>query len=67
MRMYDLILKKRNGGKLNKEEIEYIVQGFINEEVKDYQMAAFLMAVYLGVWMRRKLIILQNVCVGVVI
>lgn len=46
MRMYDLILKKRNGAVLTKEEIEYIVHGFTNEEIPDYQMSAFLMAVY---------------------
>lgn len=46
MRMNDLILKKRNGKTLTKEEIEYIVNGFTNEEIPDYQMSAFLMAVY---------------------
>ncbi len=46
MRPYDVILKKRNGEKLSKEEIEFMVMGFVNGEVPDYQMAAFLMAVY---------------------
>jgi len=46
MRAYDVILKKRNGGKLTKEEIEYMVNGYVRGEVPDYQMAAFLMAVY---------------------
>lgn len=46
MRPYDIILKKRNGGKLNKEEINYMVMGYVNGEIPDYQMAALLMAIY---------------------
>lgn len=46
MRMYDLILKKRNGEVLSKEEITYIVNHYTEGSVPDYQMAAFLMAVY---------------------
>lgn len=46
MRPYDIILKKRNGGTLSREEIEFMVSGYVNGEIKDYQMAAFLMAVY---------------------
>lgn len=46
MRMYDLIMKKRNGGTLTKEEIEYMVQGFTAGEIPDYQMSAMMMAVY---------------------
>lgn len=45
MRMYDLIYKKRNGISLNKEEIDWMVQGYTNGEIPDYQMSAFLMAV----------------------
>ncbi len=46
MRPYDVILKKRNGGTLSREEIEFMVSGYVSGEIKDYQMAAFLMAVY---------------------
>lgn len=46
MRMYDLIMKKRNGGTLTKEEIEFMVQGFTKGEIPDYQMSAMMMAVY---------------------
>ncbi len=46
MRMYDVIMKKRNGGQLSKEEIKYIVEGYTNGTIPDYQMSAFLMAVY---------------------
>lgn len=46
MRAYDLILKKRNGESLSREEIYHLVHGFVRGEIPDYQMAAFLMAVY---------------------
>ncbi len=45
MRMYDLITKKKNGKILSSEEISYIVKGFTEGEIPDYQMSAFLMAV----------------------
>lgn len=45
MRMVDLILKTRAGEELARQEIEYIVNGFVNGDVPDYQMAAWLMAV----------------------
>lgn len=43
--MYDLILKKKKGQKLNKDEIDFIVKGYTRDEIPDYQMSAFLMAV----------------------
>lgn len=46
MRMYDLIMKKRNGGRLDREEIEYMVNGFTVGEIPDYQMSAMMMAIY---------------------
>jgi pyrimidine-nucleoside phosphorylase len=45
--MYDLINKKKNGEVLTKQEIEYIVSGYTNGTIPDYQMSAFLMAVCL--------------------
>jgi len=42
----ELIMKKRGGGKLTAPEIEFLVQGFLSGEVPQYQMAAFLMAVF---------------------
>ena len=47
MRIYDLIAKKRDGGTHSREELEAIVNGFVSGEVADYQMAAWMMAVYL--------------------
>lgn len=46
MRAYDLIQKKRNGGALNPEELAFLVDGYVAGRVPDYQMSAFLMAVY---------------------
>lgn len=47
MRMYDCISAKKSGKELSKEAIEYIVNGFTDGSIPDYQMAAFLMAVCL--------------------
>ncbi len=46
MRAYDLILKKRNGGNLRLEEIEFLIGGYLSGEIPEYQIAAWLMAVY---------------------
>ena len=46
MRMYDLIMKKRNGGSLSREEIEYMITEYTADRIPDYQMSAMMMAVY---------------------
>ena len=46
MRMYDLIMEKRNGGKLSEEEIRWMIESYTSGEIPDYQMAAMMMAVY---------------------
>ncbi|MBQ3972415.1 MAG: pyrimidine-nucleoside phosphorylase [Selenomonadaceae bacterium] len=46
MRMYDLIMKKRNGGVLTDLEIEEMITGYVKGEVADYQMSAMLMAIW---------------------
>lgn len=46
MLMYDVIEKKKRGNVLSKEEIEYVVEGYTNGTISDYQMSAFLMAVW---------------------
>ena len=46
MRMYDLILKKRNGGKLTKEEIDFFVKGVTEKTVEPYHVSALMMAIY---------------------
>ncbi len=42
----ELIRKKRNGGTLSRDELHRFISGFVNNDVPDYQMSAFLMAVY---------------------
>lgn len=46
MRMYDLIIKKRNGGTLSREEIEGMVGDYTCGKIPDYQMSAMMMAIY---------------------
>lgn len=46
MRMVDLIEKKRDGHALTKEEISYVISGYTEGSIPDYQMSAFQMAVY---------------------
>lgn len=46
MRMYDIIMKKRNGGELSREEIEFFVAGYTKGEIPDYQASALMMAIY---------------------
>lgn len=46
MRMYDLILKKRNGEILSDNEIDFFVHGVTDGTIPDYQISAFMMAVY---------------------
>ena len=46
MRMYDLIIKKRGGFSLSKEEIDFMVKGFTDGTIPDYQMSAMMMAIY---------------------
>ena len=46
MRMYDIIKKKRDGGALSKEEIDFFIKGYVNGSIPDYQASAFCMAVF---------------------
>ncbi len=46
MRVYDLIQKKRDGGELTADEISMLLSGYAAGEIPDYQMSAFLMAVF---------------------
>jgi pyrimidine-nucleoside phosphorylase len=46
MRTVDLIQRKRNGEELSSEEITWLVDGYTKGAIPDYQVAAFLMAVY---------------------
>ena len=46
MRTVDLIHRKRDGEELSTEEIAYVVDGYTNGTIPDYQASAFLMAVF---------------------
>ncbi|HBY64797.1 MAG TPA: thymidine phosphorylase, partial [Acholeplasmataceae bacterium] len=46
MHMIDIIAKKRDGNVLTKEEISFLIEGYTKGRIPDYQMSAFLMAVY---------------------
>lgn len=46
MRMYDIIRKKRDGGELSKEEINFFIDGYVKGEIPDYQASALLMAIF---------------------
>ncbi len=46
MRVPELIQRKRDGEELDQEELAFLVEGYNRGEIPDYQMAAFLMAVY---------------------
>jgi pyrimidine-nucleoside phosphorylase len=46
MNPLSLIKKKRAGERLSREELQFLVEGFTEGEIPDYQMSAFLMAVY---------------------
>ena len=45
MRMYDLILKKKQGKELNTEEINWMIKEFTEGRIPDYQMSAMTMAI----------------------
>ena len=45
MTMYDLILKKKKGLELTEEEIRYMIEGYTNGSIPDYQMSAMTMAI----------------------
>jgi len=46
MRAYDIIHKKREGKKLSKEELEFLINGYVKGDIPDYQMSAWAMAVF---------------------
>lgn len=46
MLMVDIIRKKRDGGSLTKEEIEFFINGYVKGEIPDYQVSALMMAIF---------------------
>lgn len=60
MRMYDVIEKKKRGEELTAEEISYAISGYVREEIPDYQMSAFLMAIYFQGMTDKELLLLTD-------
>src|SRR5574344_2610007 len=48
MNIVDIIIKKKNKQELTKEEIDFVIENYVNEEIKDYQMSSLLMAIVLN-------------------
>ncbi|MBS3813077.1 pyrimidine-nucleoside phosphorylase, partial [Candidatus Bipolaricaulota bacterium] len=46
MSFLDTLVKKRNGEKLSASEINRLVENYVSGDIPDYQMSAFLMAIY---------------------
>ena len=47
MRIVDIIIKKREGLELTKEEIYFVINGYVSGNIPDYQVSSFLMAIFL--------------------
>ena len=60
MNVYEIIDKKKRGLELNQTEIEYLINGYVKNEIPDYQISAWLMAVYFQGMTDRELLALTN-------
>ena len=60
MNVYEIIDKKKRGLELNQTEIEYLINGYVNNEIPDYQISAWLMAFYFQGMTDRELLALTN-------
>ena len=45
--MYEIISKKRDGRELERDEIVFVISGYVRGDIPDYQVAAWLMAIYI--------------------
>jgi len=57
----DIINKKRLKGELTKEELQYVVDNYLNENIKDYQMSSLLMAICINGMSEEETINLTNI------
>ncbi|MFB0920000.1 MAG: thymidine phosphorylase, partial [Oscillospiraceae bacterium] len=60
MNTSDLIIKKRSGGELSEAEYSYLIKNYVAGSIPDYQMSAFLMAVYFRGMTERETLFLSN-------
>ncbi|WP_141433399.1 pyrimidine-nucleoside phosphorylase [Bacillus sp. 03113] len=63
MRMVDLIEKKRNGKELTEEEIHFIIKGYTEDSIPDYQISALTMAIYFQGMTEKEIAYLTNAMV----
>jgi pyrimidine-nucleoside phosphorylase len=63
MRTVDLIHRKRDGEELSPEEIASLIEGYLRDEIPDYQISAFLMAVFFSGMTDREVSALTDVMV----
>ncbi|MBS1835075.1 MAG: thymidine phosphorylase [Acidobacteria bacterium] len=64
MRTLDLIQRKRDGEELSAEEISFLVEGYTQDTIPDYQMASFLMAVYFAGMSDREVSTLTDIMIA---
>jgi pyrimidine-nucleoside phosphorylase len=62
--MYEIISKKRDGLELDREEIAFVISGYVRGDIPDYQIAAWLMAVYIRGLSERELADLTEIMLG---
>jgi pyrimidine-nucleoside phosphorylase len=62
--MYDLIEKKKHNQHLTDEEIRYIINNYTNSNIPDYQMSAFLMAIWFNKLTNKEVYALTNTMVS---
>ena len=64
MRMYNIIKKKRDGGELSTEEINYFVENYTKGKIPDYQISALFMAIYFNNMSKRETLDLTKAMVN---
>ena len=60
MRMYDIIVDKRDGRELSREQIAWVIEGCTDGSIPDYQLSAWLMTVYYSGMTRQEMISLTD-------
>jgi pyrimidine-nucleoside phosphorylase len=63
MNIVDIVVKKRDGKVLTKEEIAWTIENYVSDRIPDYQMSALLMAIYFNSMNREELIALTHAMV----
>jgi pyrimidine-nucleoside phosphorylase len=62
--MYEIISKKRDGRELSRDEIAFVIDGYVRGDVPDYQVASWLMSVYIRGLSDRELADLTEIMLG---